>query len=447
MTGKIIKAELGIIKKEGSSTKLDPRMEPLTLEKKFHTIHTKTFSVTGALVFVHQNSPPDPLDSNQSITNGNGLKLDKIDLPPEENNSPRSNSGPSSSYDAKTVILPGAVSDKRKLFEIRPHNNGDKTQSPIRWPTSKDAKTYPPPIYHNKLPVDSSPLTIDSGSRSGVAGLVEDESLTRFSTESFHTSLGKKTSWPTPNVTYIQNRDNTFTEAVQAQSDLFQQPRSDPLTLPPPPPPPPQSPPPSSRTQPPPSLRSPSPLPPPRTSSPELPSKEPKSPPALKPGQATKTPAPSSTEHQLVQSPRQTLGSPPPLSPPPPRSRQALVVRGLTQEPKSSPTPSSDQASPPLNSSSSDQLKPRQRGKLGATSSPQNQNPLNFFLDPTPIKIYSALTCGLACGALAAISVPAAPVVAGIAGIAAGGVVGYAIAEKISRDMEKKRNENNATRL
>ncbi len=445
MTGKSIKAELGM-QENNSYTELPPGMEPWTLEEKLHTINTKTFSVTGALVFVHHN-PFDPLDSNQSITTDNDSTLGKKDLTHQKNNSPRSNSGSSSSNDANTVIPLGAVSLIRRSFEPDKPNNDSKPKT-IRWPTPKDAKTYPPPIYHNKLPVDSSPLTIDSGSRSGVAGLVEDESLTRFSTESFHTSLGKKTSWPTPNVTYIQNRDNTFTEAVQAQSDLFQQPRSDPLTLPPPPPPPPQSPPPSSRTQPPPSLRSPSPLPPPRTSSPELPSKEPKSPPALKPGQATKTPAPSSTEHQLVQSPRQTLGSPPPSSPPPPpRSRQALVVRVLTQEPESPPTPSSDQASPPLNSSSSDQLKPRQRGKLGATSSPQNQNPLNFFLDPTPIKIYSALTCGLACGALAAISVPAAPVVAGIAGIAAGGVVGYAIAEKISRDMEKKRNENNATRL
>ena len=84
------------------------------------------------------------------------------------------------------------------------------------------------------------------------------------------------------------------------------------------------------------------------------------------------------------------------------------------------------------------------RNNSTLNSSKQNQNLWDLFGTPDETKIYSALSCGLACGAIATISVPASPIVAGVAGITAGAIVGYAIAEPISKNMDKKSTTNPA---
>lgn len=76
--------------------------------------------------------------------------------------------------------------------------------------------------------------------------------------------------------------------------------------------------------------------------------------------------------------------------------------------------------------------------------SKQNQNPWDLFGSPNETKIYSALCCGLACGAIATLSVPAAPVLACVAGIATGAIIGHAIAEKFQR-IRKEPSNNRAT--
>lgn len=137
------------------------------------------------------------------------------------------------------------------------------------------------------------------------------------------------------------------------------------------------------------------------------------------------------------------------------RTRNALVVRPPVPETKKSPrsddsgnsqstktnsTLAQDAPSRPLENPN--KYFPNQPNPTNP--SPSQQNPWDFLGSPDAVKIYSGLTCGLACGALAVAIVPSAPILASVAGITFGVVIGNALATQIAKGMEKP--EAKATR-
>ncbi|MFM6973055.1 MAG: hypothetical protein ACKOXJ_05535 [Alphaproteobacteria bacterium] len=75
-------------------------------------------------------------------------------------------------------------------------------------------------------------------------------------------------------------------------------------------------------------------------------------------------------------------------------------------------------------------------------SSPDSPNLNNIFDNPCPLKICSALSCGLVCGATVAVAVPTAPIWAPPVAIGLGCVAGYNLAQKLTQQ-----NERPATKL
>ncbi len=405
-----VSAELGIIKNE-LYTGLRAGMKPLTLEKK---LLDNCITTTATLVFVHP-PPLDPLDSNQSIKNVNYLPLGTEVLPIQKNHSPRSNSGSTSSNDAKNVIRPGAVSRIRRSFEPDKPNNESKP-NPTRCPTHDSVLTIKTNlVFDARTSVMPTPrldsFVPTSGSGSGSKGHV--------STRAANLSEAPLT--------------NINTDSVLTCSSLFTRPPDDqPLS--------------KQSTPPPPPARARLGCPPP-------------SPAVITTGNVYRT----ERDHEPESNPQHRSASDSKhvgedgtkkTNETPPRNQAALVCRN--SPPQQNKLPDKQLGSPPgevgtdhVSSQmilAEDEPSPNATPSFNSssyhnnsTSTPaqQNQNLWDLFGSPDEVKIYSALTSGLAFGALAAVSVPSAPVLASIAGITAGGVVGYAIAEKISRDMEK----------
>lgn len=80
-----------------------------------------------------------------------------------------------------------------------------------------------------------------------------------------------------------------------------------------------------------------------------------------------------------------------------------------------------------------------EKNKASSTDSP-NLN--NIFDNPCPLKICTALSCGLVCGVTVAAAVPTAPIWAPPVAIGLGCVAGYNLAQKLTQQ-----NERPATRL
>ena len=415
-----VSAELGIIKNE-LYTELRAGMKPSAVEDALFS----ATSVTATLVFVHHN-PFDPLDSNQSITTDNDSTLGKKDLPTQENHSQRSNSGSSSSNDAKNVIPPQKVSVTRRLFEP----DKDSKPNPTRWPTPKSVLTMNTNLVSNASTSVMPTPPLDSFVPTSVSGSGSKDPVS--------TRAANLSGAPLTNIN---------TDSVLTCSSLFTPPPDDqPLS--------------KQSTPPPPPARARLGCPPP-------------SPAVI----TTEYVCGTETDHEPESNPQHRSesdskhvgedGTKKTNETPPPRKRAALVYRN--SPPQQNKLPDKQLGSPPREVGTGhvssqkylteEELSPNAtipdanffalqvRDKSTPTPAQHKQNPWDLFGTPDAVKIYSALTSGLAFGALAAVSVPSAPVLASIAGITAGGVVGYAIAEKISRDMEKKRNENNATRL
>lgn len=432
---------------------LQPILTGLTLESEISTKETRS----------DENLPSSALRRGASLERDLVL-TDQPKIDPSESGSSSSRN----SKDAPTLIPPGAVSDTRKIYEERGGETGR-----VRWPVPKPPDTksratsdvasssgsrvgdplLQSPIY--RIGAYSNTSKKENVQGSGVSSTIGGAHLSDFSLKGSNASLGLG-SKSLAKTTAENQQAREYIEVKLVEGQDFSRSSS---PLPPPPPPRDQTPPPvtppSSPPPPPPSeLRSPSPLP----ASP-APPRHP-------------APPPESPSPELRPPARTKLGGAPPskkegdtgIPTTPSRPRKALAIRPTTPEIQISPrqqhgTLPTENTRSPWNVGSGNSQSTRTNPTLAqdttrtpATKPPDflnhlyrtnhatdasQHNPWDFLGSPDAVKIYSAITCGLACGALAAVSVPSAPILASVAGITAGAVIGYAIAEKIAKDMEK----------